>query len=77
MNSDAYLETMKKVKALGSLGTESGSGEGSIAWGISLLLKEGNLTRLKGLAGVVGKREGFMDLQLEVPVRVMGYTTNN
>ncbi|GMI08780.1 hypothetical protein TrLO_g10156 [Triparma laevis f. longispina] len=56
--SDSYEELMKQVAALGNLGTKRGQAEGSVAWGISKLLKEGDLERLRGLGSLVGQKIG-------------------
>ncbi|GMH54520.1 hypothetical protein TrST_g12175, partial [Triparma strigata] len=65
----SYEELMRQVEALGNLGTEGGQGEGSVAWGITKLLKEGDLGKLRGLASLVGKRIGFGDVALELVLR--------
>ncbi|GMI00105.1 hypothetical protein TrST_g4277 [Triparma strigata] len=67
--SESYAAIMDRVEALGSIGTEMGEGEGSVAWGITKLLKEGDLGRLRGLASLVGNRIGFGDEALELVVR--------
>ncbi|GMI10584.1 hypothetical protein TrLO_g11192 [Triparma laevis f. longispina] len=67
--TESYTEVMARVEALGYIGLEKGQGERSVAWGISKLLKEGDLTRLMMLGEIVGKDKGFGDVKLNIVVR--------
>ena len=62
--SASYTDIMKKVEALGLEG-----GEENVDYGVSKLLKEGDLGKLKGLADIVGRKEGFGDVKLDFVVR--------
>ncbi|GMH87563.1 hypothetical protein TrVE_jg9523 [Triparma verrucosa] len=67
--SESYAAIMERVEALGSIGTETGEGEGSVAKGVSDLLKEGDLRRLGGLGDIVGRDNGIGDDSLELVLR--------
>ncbi|GMH56522.1 hypothetical protein TL16_g02152 [Triparma laevis f. inornata] len=55
---------MKKVEALGLEG-----GEENMDYGVSKLLKEGDLGKLKGLADIVGRKDGLGDVKLDFVAR--------
>ena len=62
--SATYTEVMGKVEALGLDG-----GEENMEYGVSKLLKEGDVGKLNGLADIVGRKEGFGDVKLDLVLR--------
>ncbi|GMH68373.1 hypothetical protein TL16_g04913 [Triparma laevis f. inornata] len=62
--SATYTEVMGKVEALGLDG-----GEENVEYGVSKLLKEGDVGKLNGLADIVGRKEGFGDVKLDLVLR--------
>ncbi|GMH84605.1 hypothetical protein TL16_g09972 [Triparma laevis f. inornata] len=64
--SASYTEIMKKVEALGLEGREE-----NVEYGVSKLLKEGDLGKLRGLEDIVGKEKGFGGVKLDVVGLIM------